>query len=120
MSVMMECGHATNATSDGLPVCAICAPNVRAYTVASDPDLTDREARCGCGKIVPSSKGLAFFEYRGEGSQAATNMCRHCRYAEQAHALKPNVKHLQHCCDAFEPHGAWEYDTFYCGCRGWD
>jgi len=23
-------------------------------------------------------------------------------------------------CPGFEPRGAWDFDSFYCGCRGWD
>ena len=119
-AVMMECGHSANATSKGLPACAICAPDVRAYTVKEDIDLTGREARCTCGKTMPSSTGLAFFEYRGDNSEAAVKFCKTCAYAEHAHEIKGTVKHLQHCCDTFEPHGAWDYDSFYCGCKGWD
>lgn len=84
------------------------------------PFLVGRTARCGyhsrCGTEVPSHQKLAFFEYRGEGSKDAVEKCRHCRYFEVAH----KVGHHDRICDSFEPNGAFEFDSFYCGCRGWD
>lgn len=55
--------------------------------------LNEREAQCPyCKTVRPSVnyEQLAFFEYRGEGSD---------------HALM---------------YGAHEYDSYYCGCWGWD
>lgn len=95
--------------------------------------LVGRQARCGCGNTVDSRVDLAFFEYRGEGSRAATDSCKHCGYAECAH--KPaHMETLVHKrdgtrrptvvedgrCPGFEPKGAWEFDSWYDGCRGWD
>lgn len=64
MSVLMECGHAANGTekTSGLPACVVCGSTV----VATDqPDLSDRIAKCGyCGVRGPSSRTLAFFEYK--------------------------------------------------------
>lgn len=93
--------------------------------------LIGREARCTCGASRPStSEHLAFFEYRGEGSKRAIETCRHCRYAEIAHTQEivrgPSNSILVHNvveegkCPGFEPHGPFDHDTFYCGCRGWD
>ena len=48
-------------------------------------NLQNRIARCDCGREAPSSTDLAFFEYRGEGSTAATSTCKVCRYHELAH-----------------------------------
>jgi hypothetical protein len=66
---MMKCGHAANAkTADGKPCCAICAGIRPGADQPADvaPDLTNRMARCStCGvRRVPSSAGLAFFEFR--------------------------------------------------------
>ena len=86
--------------------------------------LKGREARCGCGRTEPSSVKLAFFEYRGEGSEIARKGCAHCGYFEVAHT-QPQTRTQQNVvergiCPGFEPRGAMEYDSFYCGCRGWD
>jgi hypothetical protein len=93
-----------------------------------------RTARCFCGQERSSdSQFLAFLEDRGEGSKAATEHCKHCGYFEVAHgpgkaedlAKEPNRRPRRDVveegvCPGFEPHGAYEFDTFYCGCRGWD
>jgi len=82
-----------------------------------------RQARCECGRVNPSSealpgyKSLPFFEYRGPGSLHATAICK-CGYYASAHAEQPGRKRFA--CDAFESRGAHEFDSFYCGCRGWD
>jgi hypothetical protein len=121
--VLMECGHVANAiaAAGGEPVCAICLGiNEGARIVAKHlPDLTDRQARCSCGNFEPSSYSLAFFEFTGEGSRPATEICGNCRYAEVAHVpeITTNNKFV---CDKFVPHGAWDYDRFYCGHAGWD
>lgn len=117
---MMTCGHAANATRhtpDGsIPSCAICD----CVEQAPAPDLTGRQARCGCGEVRPSDPDLAFFEFRGEGSWAAQNVCKTCRYAKKAHETENWARSNGKVCDSFQPHGAYEFDTFYCGCRGWD
>jgi hypothetical protein len=48
------------------------------------PTLDGRMARCGCGKKEPSSYNLPFFEYRGDGSRAATETCV-CGYNRTPH-----------------------------------
>lgn len=89
--------------------------------------MTERYAHCSCGKREPSSKheGLAFFEDRSAGSRAAEQTCKHCRCYPQAHEPSqrptptgyPTVIGDPH---PFEPHGAYDHDIFYCGCKGWD
>lgn len=92
-----------------------------------------RLARCGCGATVPSdTDSIAFFEDRSAGSRAATNSCKHCGYSECAHdpAHMETLVHLNGKrrptqveagrCPGFEPKGEWEFDSYYCGCRGWD
>lgn len=118
--------------------------------------LFGREARCACGTVAPSSdhQRLAFFQFRGPGSRAATEHCLHCRYFEVAHEAKrcdgcdgtgstrwhkvcprckgrgelgpaarmrdPEGTSALVACPGFEPHGAFEYDTWYCGHAGFD
>lgn len=97
--------------------------------------LIGRTARCYCGAVRPSSTDLAFFEYRGEGSETAVTRCAVCRYGAIAH--DPTAPHMarvegkygktryqtfmermgQH---DFTPLGGQEFDSYYCGCRGWD
>jgi hypothetical protein len=119
--VLMGCGHVANAVAaaGGEPVCAICLGiNEGASIVAEHlPDLTNRDARCPCGKTEPSSFTLAFFEFTGEGSRAAIDSCANCSFYEEAHLRTSKSNHI---CDNFVPHGAWEYDRFYCGHAGWD
>lgn len=65
--VMMACGHAANAKDGrGNPCCAICIGiTPKASRVVESVDLTGRMAKCTeCGKQVPSSMKLAFFEHR--------------------------------------------------------
>jgi hypothetical protein len=118
MNVMLECGHAANATDkSGAPVCAICIGIHPGATVVakSAPDLTGRIAKCGyCGKEAPSSTDLAFFEYQGADTYAAS-WCRHCGFTDVAHKRADWTR-----CKAYEPRGDVGHDRFYCGCRGWD
>lgn len=121
----MGCGHtAQGVDGNGAPVCVICVgTNPRAREVLVEgPDLRGRLAKCSCGNSRPSDASLAFFEYRGPGSDVAATDCKHCGYHEAAH--NPEVKkghwREQFICDHFEPHGGYDHDIFYCGCRGWD
>lgn len=120
--MMMKCGHAANSRSNGKPSCVICAGiTPDAYIVANAPNLEGRFAKCFCGKTEPSSTDLAFFEFRGEGSERAKKQCQNCSYYEIAHNYPPvaGQKNVA-ICHRFSPHGAFEFDDFYCGCRGWD
>jgi hypothetical protein len=126
---MMGCGHRANGiTGTGEPCCVICyGVHAESITVVGEPDLTGRMARCSCGKTVPSDASeyrLAFFEYRGPGSRQAVDSCKNCGYSKVAHTQEPtrtqqNVV-FNGKCSGFEPRGAMEFDTYYCGCRGWD
>ena len=131
---MMKCGHLANAVArdhirlgmngrpqetrelrPDIPACAMCLCTETAPT----PNLEGRTARCSmCGNTVPSTnEGLAFFQYRGEGSKAAEETCGMCSYniigcpRMQVGTLEPHD---------FAPRGAFEFDSFYDGCRGWD
>jgi hypothetical protein len=116
----MQCGHRAQGVYADKPVCVTCfGLDARATLVDENPpDLTGREAKCSCGKRVPSSIDLPFFEYRGEGSHEAVDICV-CGYAEVAH-IRPLPKHLSNwVCQEFRSRGPLP-DLFYCGCRGWD
>jgi len=97
------------------------------HVLTRRPELLDgRFARCTCGMKRPSSlaleDALAFFEYRGPESREAKNGCGTCRYMREAHERKiahPEQRHLKHVCDDFTPL-EHEYDSFYCGHKGWD
>jgi hypothetical protein len=81
----------------------------------------NRMARCGCGRMEPSSKDLAFFEFCGEGSKDALEICGNCGYHIVAHSPNHPRKHeLPLVCLDFTPKGCQEFDRYYCGCRGWD
>lgn len=83
------------------------------------PNLTGREARCSYGdRVVNSDWALAFFEYHGPDSQQAEDMCG-CGYARKAHTPEVQERNPKAGCKTFRPHGAHEFDRFYCGCRGW-
>lgn len=85
-------------------------------------DLTDRQARCPyCKKLAPSDEALPFFMYCGPGS----DNCDHCAYTERAH--EPEVRGRPHLAKtkladghAYSNAIGREFDSFYCGCRGWD
>jgi len=122
-TVILECGHSANATDgNGQPACAIHSTAQGGTTFASaEFDLTGRQARCGCGSLVPSSTGLAFFQYRGEGSRPALTLCGICSYADVVHnPINPSTGRAGITEHEFEARGAYENDEFYCGCRGWD
>lgn len=86
--------------------------------------LEGRYARCTCGAIALSSTSLAFFEFRGEGSRSATDICRNCGYARVAHEQDDTRTQMNVVergkCPGFESGGPWQYDSWYCGHAGWD
>lgn len=89
--------------------------------------LEGRTARCGCGKTKPSSKDLAFFRYKGEGSSPADLTCGFLIKGSICHAhpevhqeINPSTKRAGITDHEHQPHGAFEFDEFYCGCSGWD
>lgn len=82
----------------------------------------NRMARCGCGRTERSNREtLAFFEFCGEGSKEATESCKNCGYHVIAHAPDhPRRNELPMVCVDFTPKGSQEFDSYYCGCRGWE
>ena len=90
--------------------------------------ISVRMARCSCGRTVPSSPDLAFFEDCGPGSKVATGSCV-CGYYECAHDPAYMAKNVssnrrtvveQGKCGGFRARGPLEDDRYYCGCWGWD
>lgn len=118
---MMKCGHAANATKDDKPCCVICyglTPGAGEID-SSPPNLGGRQARCpSCGRTQPSSPNLAFYEYRGAGSEYA-RQCKNCGIFEIGHTRKQAGLEST-ACDNYEPNTQGkEYDLYYCGCQGW-
>lgn len=75
---------------------------------------------------MPSSDKLAFFKYRGEGSDEAKEFCK-CGFHRLAHdkgftqkCVNKQTVVEQGKCEGFSPVGALALDQHYCGCRGWD
>jgi hypothetical protein len=118
---MMKCGCAAQGTiqrwgeTEKKPGCIVHECTDVAET---EPDLSQRMARCGCGRTEPSSPNLAFFEFTGEGSRTATETCE-CGYNRTAHTDEIRGRN-EGVCATFKPQGAQRFDRFYCGCRGWD
>lgn len=130
-SVLMQCGDRANASCGtahfgleaGHPSCVIHAFSQQACTVApSVPSLEGRQSKCAynCGSIQPSSLDLAFFEYLGPNSPASRQNCKKCGYFDTAHVRKEGQAHNRHVCLTFVPHGPYDFDKYYCGCKGWD
>lgn len=103
--------------------------DVTEHYAPTEQDLAGRMARCYCGQECSSDVAIrerAFFEYRGEGSRFAKDGCKHCGYALVAHGPDAPVWKTGKTavetkgCPGFEERGPHEFDTFYCGCRGWD
>lgn len=89
-----------------------------------DVDLSARQAKCYCGRTEPSDSRIAamgFFEYRGAGSDSAVHHCGTCGYYDTAHlTINPLTGREGITEHDFVQRGASEFDSFYCGCRGWD
>jgi len=125
---MMKCGHTAQGVNEkDQPVCVICFGIVPGATeVDIQPSLIGRIAVCACGNSEPSDTGLPFFQYLGEGSGEATNLCE-CGFYDTAHTKEGVARHVDprtvietgHC-KGFRPKGANRTDQYYCGCRGWD
>lgn len=117
---IMKCGHAANATYKGKPCCVICfgiTPGADEISETS-PSLENRKAKCAhCQNMKPSSEELPFFEFKGEGSHHAVEMCT-CGYSKTAHEASGYCERGK--CFEFTPRGPAEHDSYYCGCQGWD
>lgn len=85
--------------------------------------LTGRVARCSCGREEPSDADLFALEFQGAGGESERH-CAECGYYEVAHGevvyggvLRPHPIAGTH---EFRPRAPLSFDTYYCGCRGWD
>lgn len=116
-SVNRETGEHTPCCFTHSGVIDAVGDDIGKTIMRKQPNLDGRMAECayGCGSMKPSSVKLAFFEYRGPDSPDSKRKCKHCAYHDVAHG-----KGNPHVCDHFEPHGPFEFDKYYCGCRGWD
>lgn len=84
--------------------------------------LAGRTALCQCGSEQPSSLKLAFFAYRGLGSdivhQCAEPGCG--RYDYTHLPINPGTSRDGITDHAFIPRTPFDTDLYYCGCKGWD
>lgn len=123
---IMQCGHVANGRMgpEDLPVCVSCYGIKEGADVPIDeePSLAARVATCslGCPSRRPSSTSLAFFEWRGPGSPYATEVCT-CGFYKSVHDPEQRpamgARFPDH---EFVARGPHEFDSYYCGCRGWD
>lgn len=120
-SIYLSCGCRSNSvnTITGQPSCTTHFDLPGGVHPVAPPNLEGRKARCICGRIETSSIDLAFFEFRGPGSRAGNATCKNCRYHDVAHTPEKRAKN-KYICDNFESIESFEFDSFYCGCRGWD
>lgn len=92
--------------------------------------LAGRKAYCGRSWVgdtdrpghaeADSSLGLAFFEYLGPGGKNEL-LCAICGKYEEPHlritSIARGAKIIEH---DFVPREPLDFDSYYCGCRGWD
>ncbi len=99
---------------------------------AKQTGCTRRECACE----MPSGTALPFFKYHGPGSHEALDRCKHCNFWESAHswhAVESTIRSSwrrprdmtsvvakTRACAHFDPLGDVGFDSFYCGCAGWD
>ena len=99
---LMKCGHSANGRNSktGRPVCVICAGlTPDAEIEVETPSLEGRTARC------------AYY-----GARPYKNECPKCRGRERCKCEEQSSSNLAF----FEYRPDAEYDSFYCGCSGWD
>jgi hypothetical protein len=79
-----------------------------------------RMARCSCGEMQPSSPDLFGLTDLSADGRHANKTCGTCRYSIVAHTDEIQWGPAIGVCEEFTPIGGQEFDSFYCGCRGWD
>jgi hypothetical protein len=82
--------------------------------------MSNRYARCLCFKTVPSAPDLPFFQDRGPNSKYQNTTCVVCNYNESAHVPAIQARPRSLICTQFMRGQGHEFDSYYCGCRGWD
>lgn len=129
-AILMDCGHRSQATANGRPVCAICIgthADEAARTVRQPPDLTGRKAHCiYCNQEADSSVGLPFFELGGDRRTAPPEL--RARWATAWQAVisaggrsKADPLLVASMDDLLrQVADAATGDLYYCGCKGWD
>ena len=135
MVIILNCGHSPNsADQNGNPSCAICK-DILDIIPSAKVDLKNRKARCvyyshssynsgslcfkgSCFCERVSDTNLAFFEFTGNKSHLALNICK-CGFSKNAHSPLYQERN-SNICRSFIPKGPREFDLFYCGCYGWD
>jgi len=86
-------------------------------------ELKNRVAKCVCGKTAPSddSGKLAFFKFKGEGSEWAKLFCKNCGFSLAWHdKAKADEAYCPCDCENFESLDSFEFDSYYCGHAGWE
>ena len=112
MKPMMQCGHAANSVqhmNDGTdrPACVICAgTHPGSYVIdESAPSLEGRIAYCGY-KMSPCNT-----HRYGNGPKPDYGT-----YDQTGRAFAPSSPKLPF----FEHKPTEQYDSYFCGCMGWD
>ena len=106
---IMKCGHAAQGkdTQTGKPMCIICAGAKPGFDEPEDslPDLNGRKARCQHYGNTPS------------GENHSSDTCKRgepCMCEEDSQkAMAGGLPFFQH-----NPHSP--FDSYYCGCYGWE
>lgn len=102
----------------------MAAPFITTAMAREQGLLVGRTARCSCGRTCPSDgsapgfKDVPFFQYWGPGSEKATEQCR-CGFNRVAHSPEA-FRGRGIDCKTFEVREPDQFDSFYCGCRGWN
>lgn len=102
---LMQCGHTAQArnTATGDWVCVICFGSPEATTpIDNTPELSGRKARCSYYGSIP----------RGRNHEGPPG----CNRGERCLCEKPSAPELPF----FRHTPEEEFDSFYCGCWGWD
>lgn len=64
---LMACGCRAQGISNGKPVCVVHFPSLESQTIAAEPKLVGRVARCSdCHRETPSSLDLPFFRHHAD------------------------------------------------------
>jgi hypothetical protein len=88
--------------------------------------INERMAKCGCGSVRPSKdrEVLAFFEDLSDealaGKPVALLSCGTCGMNEGVHHEVNVFTGGWGITDHDFVRRVYEFDRFYCGCRGWD
>lgn len=80
-----------------------------------------RYARCPyCKRLEPSNPKLAFFIDRSVENDRTSCSVGACYFVKAVHqAINPHTGRAGVTDHEFVPR-VYEYDEYYCGCRGWD